>query len=109
MTAREDKIFDALAITDTSNHNSTVSDNQHNTAKSILVDNGLDQTVTLQLEGDRTSAFSTPVDIGAPFDVTASTRDYHTVDDYFPHLRLAAICATAPTTGSLTVYIQKAL
>lgn len=109
MTAREDKIFDALAIRDTSNHDSSVSDNQHNTAKSILVDNGLNQTVTFQLEGDRTSAFSTPVDIGSTFDIVASTRGYQTVDDYFPFLRLAAICTSAPTTGSLIVYIEKAL
>jgi len=109
MTERDEKVFDALEIRDTSAHNSTVSDNQHNTAKSIFVLNTLDETVTCQLEGDRTSVFSTPVDIGSPFDVVASGREYETVDDYFPFLRLVATCTTAPTSGDLTAHIIRAL
>lgn len=101
----EDKVFDALAIRDTSNHDSGKSDSGEFTAKVILIENGLNQTVTFQLQGSRDA--SVWLDIGATFNVAASTNQYETVSTYFPCYRLQAICSTAPTTGTLDAYIVK--
>jgi len=101
----EDKIFDALAIRDTSNHDSEKSNSGEFTAKVIIIENGLNQTVTFQLQGSRDGTVW--LDIGATFDVAASTNQYETVGTYFPGYRLQAICVTAPTTGTLDTYIIK--
>ena len=101
----EDKIFDALAIRDTSNHDSEKSNSGEFTAKVIIIENGLNQTVTFQLQGSRDCTVW--LDIGATFDVAASTNQYETVGTYFPCYRLQAICVTAPTTGTLDTYIIK--
>jgi hypothetical protein len=101
----EDQIFTAEAIRDTSNHDSTESNSGEFLAKTIFICNGLDQTVTLQLQGARNSVW---VDIGSSFDVANAVDSYQTVDAYFPKYRLQASCSVAPTTGNLDVWIIKA-
>ncbi len=101
----EDQVFAALAIRDTSNHDSSESMSGEFLAKTIFVENGLNQTVTLQLQGARNSVW---INIGSSFDATSTTNVYQTVDTYFPKYRLRAICGTAPTTGDLDVWIIKA-
>lgn len=101
----KDKLFDDEAIRDTSNHNSAVSDTGEFTAETIVIYNGLNQQVTLQLQGSLDE--STWIDIGASFNIAASTNDYETVTDYFPCYRLVASCVTAPTTGNLNAWILK--
>ena len=100
----EDQVFIALAIRDTVNHDSNESFTGEFTAETIFIENGLDQQVTLQLQGARNSVW---VDIGESFNITASSNDYETVSDYFPKYRLQAICSTAPTTGNLDVWVIK--
>ena len=100
----EDIVFNALAIRDTVNHDSLESVSGIFQAKTIFVENGLNQDVTFQLQGGRGSVW---INIGATFDVVANTDDYETVTDYFPKFRLKASCSIAPTTGSLTVCIVK--
>lgn len=101
-----DKVFDALAIRDTSNHNSVESKSGEFMAKTIVVENGLNQQVTFQLQG---SCFgSTWVNIGSPWNVATSTNTFQTVDTFFPFYRLQAVCGTSPSSGSLTVCIIKA-
>lgn len=107
MQAAEDQVFNALAIRDTSDHYSSVSANIGFTPKTILIENDLNQSVTLQCEGSRYSDFSRFVEIGNGFVVTATTDDYQTATDYFPFIRIKATCSTAPTSGDLTVYIDK--
>jgi hypothetical protein len=101
----EDKVFSAEAIRDTSNHNSGVSNTGEFQAETITVENGLDEQVTLQLQGSRDE--TTWFDVGASFNIPASTDDYETVTDYFPCYRLQASCTVAPTTGTLTCWILK--
>lgn len=101
-----DKVFDANAIRDTSTHNSDNSKSGEFMAKTIVVENGLDQQVTLQLQG---SCFgSTWVNIGSSWNVAASTNGFQTVDTFFPFYRLVAQCGTSPTSGALDVFIIKA-
>ena len=100
----EDKIFDALAIRDIVNHNSTESITAEFTAETIFVENNLDKDVTFQLQGARNSVW---LDIGSTFIITTTTNGYKTVSDYFPKYRLQAICGVSPTTGVLDLWMIK--
>ena len=102
----KDFIFEAEAIRDTANHNSALSVSGEFMAKTITVENGLDQQVNCQLQGshDGTKWF----DVGSSWNVAATTDGYQTVDTFFPLYRVQAICGTAPTTGVLDVCIIKA-
>jgi len=101
------KIFDTEAIRDTSLKTSTVEDSRSFSAETIAVVNGLNESVTCQLQGAATSSFTDVFDIGNSFNIAASTNDFETVTAKFMFYRLTAICGTAPTTGDLTVYIIK--
>ena len=102
----EQLAFDGEAIRDTSAHWSTLLDNRGYKLKTIIVENGLNQTVSLECWASRHSDFSHPFIIGASFDITASTDDYQTCDSYFPYMKVKATCGTAPTTGSLTIVFE---
>lgn len=102
----QDQVFDAEAIRDTSSKTSAVSHTGEFTAETILIENGLDQQVTLQLQGCRKGG-SVWFNVGSSFNVAASTNDYETVTDYFPCYRVTAICSTAPTSGDLDAWIIK--
>ena len=104
--ADRDKVFTAEAIRDTSAHNSTKSNTGEFNAETIVVHNGLDKTVTIQLQGSVDD--STWIDIGNSFNVDATTNDYDTVTDYFCCYRVVATCTVSPTTGTLDVWILKA-
>lgn len=101
----EDKVFDALAIRNTTTQDSSSSMSGEFNAKTIIVENGLNQEVSIQLQGSRNGTWFS---IGSPFAVSASTNLYQTVSDYFPKYRLQATCAVAPASGTLTAYILKA-
>jgi hypothetical protein len=75
-------------------------------AETIVVYNGLDKSVDIQLQGslDETNW----LDIGNPFTVASGVKDYDTVTDYFCCYRVTAKCATSPTSGDLNVWILKA-
>lgn len=103
----EDQMFNALAIRDTNNHNSAVFDLRHFTPKTLIVENGLNQQVDLQLEGGREVTLAAKFNVGSVINVAATTNDYATLSDAIPFVRLVASCATAPTTGTLTVYMEK--
>ena len=100
----EDQVFVAEAIRDTINHDSQESNTGEFTAETIFIENGLNQTVTFQLQGGRNSTW---LNIGASFNVGQSSNKYETVTDYFPKYRLQAICGTSPTSGVLDVWIIK--
>jgi hypothetical protein len=91
-----EKTFDALAIRDTNNHNGSQIHLFDFQLKTIIIENGLNQQVTLQCQASAHSDFSNSFNVG--------TNDFQTCESYFPYMRLTAICSTAPTTGSLTVH-----
>jgi type 1 fimbria pilin len=101
-----DSVFTALQIRNTSVQTSSVSASGEFMAKTLVIDNGLNQTVTLQLQGSDDNTLW--LNVGATFDVTATTADYQTVADFFPYYRLTAVCSVAPTTGDLDVRVLKA-
>ena len=105
--ASEDKVIDALAIRDTSAHNSTADESKGYIPKTMIIINHLDESVSCQLQGSVDDTFTDPLTVGDAFVVPASTDDYETLTDYMPWLRIVATCSTAPTTGTLSAYIAK--
>jgi len=100
-----EKTFDALEIRNTSAHNGSIIDNYDFQLKTIIIENHLNQQVTLQCQGSGHADFSNSFNIGSSFNVATDTDTYQTCDSYFPYMRLVAQCATAPTTGDLTVFL----
>ena len=104
--ADEDKVYIALAIRDTNSHDSTVCMSGETDPSNILIENGLDQTVTFQLQGGRCEG-DTYINIGDTFDVSASTNTCQSISIYFSKYRLQASCSVSPTTGELDAWILK--
>lgn len=105
MSVNFQKTFDDEAIRDTSSHNGSIVFNGDFTIKTIIIENSLNQTVTLQCQASANADFSNSFNVGSSFDVTASTNTYQSCETYFPYWRLSAQCGTAPTSGDLTVII----
>ena len=105
MSINSGKTFNELEIRDTDNHNGSVIVNGDYVMKTVIIENSLNQIVTLSCEASMHSDFSNSFAVGAPWDHAASKNDYQSCDTYFPYWRMKATCATAPTSGSLTVYI----
>jgi hypothetical protein len=99
-----EKVFDALAIRNTSPQDSAIANNDFYTVKTMIIENGLNQSVTLQCKASYDGA-SHWFDVGSSFDVAASTDTYQTSTAYFPFMKLVATCPVAPTSGSLTVIL----
>lgn len=97
--------INALAIRDTSPHDSDIVFNGDFIIKTLVVENSLNQTVTFQCQGSAHSDFSNSFNIGSSWDVSATTNTYMTCENYFPYWRVTATCATAPSSGTLTVIV----
>lgn len=96
--------FNALAIRDTSAHNGAVIPLFDFQLKTIIVENGLDQQVTLQVQASAHADFSSYFNVGSSFNIASSTNDYQTADSFFPYMRVVAQCASSPSSGSLTIH-----
>jgi hypothetical protein len=105
MPINQARPIDALAIRDTVAHNSSVVFNGDFIIKTLVVENGLNQTVTFQCQGSANSDFSNPFNIGSTFDVAATTNTYMTCETYIPYWRITATCSVAPASGTLNVII----
>lgn len=103
----EDVLMNALSVRDTSEHVSSVSDNRGFVPKTVIIINGLNQAASVSLFGSRTSDFSTELQLGSAASVAASSNDYATVSDYFPYIRAKVTAAASPSTGSITLYLEK--
>lgn len=101
----ETQIFTALAIRDTNSHTSSVSNNIGYRVKTLIVTNGLDQTVTKQCQGSRDNSIW--FNIGDSFTIVAGATVYQTCETYFPYIRALASCTVAPTTGTLDMWVEK--
>lgn len=96
--------FNALEIRDTNAHNGATINNYDFQLKTIVVENGLNQAVSFQCQASAHSDFSNSFNVGSAWEVTATTNTYQTCSSYFPYMRLVATCASAPSSGSLTVH-----
>ena len=103
MSVNSQNTFTDEAIRDTSSHNGATVYNGDFQIKTLIIENGLNQQVTLQCQGSGHADFSNSFNIGSSFNVAASTNTYQTCDSYFPYWRIVANCNTAPTSGGLSV------
>ncbi len=106
MSVNIEKTFDAEAIRDTSTHNGSTVFNGDFVIKTLIIENSLNQAVTLQCQASANSDFSNSFNVGSSFDVTASTNTYQTCGSYFPYWRLTATCSSSPSSGSLTCFVM---
>ena len=76
---------------------------------SIFVDNGLDETVTVQFKANRQNNTTKAVDMGATFQVAGAGSDArslsHETSAWLPYLYLEVSCSVAPTAGALNIYL----
>ena len=105
MSVNTQDTFTAEEIRDTNDHNGAVVFNGDFVVKTLIIENGLNQQVTLQCQASAHADFSNSFNVGSSFDVAANTNTYQTCDSYFPYWRIVATCSTALTTGDLTVII----
>ena len=101
----ESALFNAEAIRDTATHNSASSTNTGYRVKTVIVNNGLNQIVTMQCQGSRDN--TNWINIGGAWDVAATTWIYQSCDTYFPHMRAIATCSVAPASGTLSMWLEK--
>lgn len=101
----ESAMFEEESIRDTNAHTSTSIPSNELPIKTLIINNGLNQTVSLQMQASRddTNWFN----VGSAFDVAATTWTYQTCDTFFPYGRIVATCGTAPTTGALSAWCEK--
>jgi len=75
----------------------------------VFVDNGLNQAVTVQIKGNRVKDLAKSVNVGSSFAVPAGSADARTLTPdtcgWLPYLTASLQCSTAPTSGSVTVYL----
>jgi hypothetical protein len=102
---QETQMFTNEAIRDTSNHNSVSANNYGYRVKTIIIDNQLNQTVSMQCQASRdgTNWFN----LGNPFTVSENTLTYESCDAYFPYMRGVASCSVAPISGNLNAWMDK--
>lgn len=102
------KIIDALAIRDTSGHNSDILEAENVFRKTYIVENGLNQAVDLQWAASANADFSNSFNLGAePFNVAAATNTYVSCETLFPYIRVTATCSVSPSSGTLTLHAFK--
>jgi hypothetical protein len=105
MSVNKSFSFQAEAIRDTNSHNGTVVFNGEFVVKTLVIENGLNQTVSFQCQGSANADFSNSFNIGSSFDVASSTNTFMTCDTYIPYWRIVATCSVAPSSGTLTVLV----
>ena len=77
----------------------------------IFVENGLDQDVAVQVRGNRVKSTSGAINVGASFTVAKNSNDARTLtpdtSGWLPYIYVELQCPTAPSSGSVTVYLVK--
>lgn len=104
-------LFSSLAITDTAVHSSGSVDARGYATKALLIQNGLNQAVSIQIQVSSTG--SAPwTNVGTAQSVAAGTNPpigpdtVAALGQAYPYYQVAATCAVAPTTGTLSGTIE---
>ena len=75
-------------------------------SKIITVENGLDQNVSVQVEGSRRANFTNVYPVGAPITVNTVSTQAIVISDPVQFLRIEVTAAVLPTSGSLTAIVE---
>lgn len=106
----EEQIME-LEIRDTAPHPSAVADCSRFSVVTIVVENGLDQAVSVQPNGSRLSTVVGYAAMGAAVDVPAAGMNYimltPTIRGWMPFVFVIVTAAAPPTSGVLNVYALK--
>ena len=74
----------------------------------ILFKNGLNQNVTIQVEGSYTPDFTDTWDVGTPVVVNTGTNGVKVLPaDYYPYYRIEVTAALAPANGTFYAWATK--
>jgi hypothetical protein len=77
----------------------------------IFVDNGLDQDVTVQIKANRIQSLTNSVNVDTPFVAYSGKAEARTLtpdtSGWLPYLTVSLVCSTAPTSGSVSVYLLR--
>lgn len=108
-TPVETQIFDDEEIRDTNTHNSSIANESKYKVITIYAKNTSNQTVTIQVKGNRENSATGATNIGTTFTVAALTgieaRTLQpTAEGWLPYLYIEASCSVAPTSGNLNAY-----
>ena len=80
-------------------------------AVTIVIENGLNQDVKVQIKGNYTKSTKGAVNIGDSFVVSAGKTEARTlvpsVTGWIPYLFLELQCSTAPTSGTVKAYLVR--
>lgn len=107
VTAGEDHIAVDVEIRNTSETNSDISDSRGFIPKTVVVENNLNEDVSIQVCGSREVTMTKHEHLGDAFIIAAGETGYATLSDYFPFLRAHMTCSTAPTTGEINIYLLR--
>lgn len=102
------------AITDTNPHTSAVIDARGYATKALLVQNGLNQSVSIQVQvsSDGQTNWTNvgnAQSVGAGTKVAIGPDTIAALGHAYPYYQLVATCSTAPTTGSLSATVEMAV
>ena len=77
----------------------------------IYIINTLDQTVTVQIKGNRVESTLNASNIGGSFTIGSNSADYRTLvaeqSGILPYIYLELSCSTAPANGNVVAYLIK--
>jgi len=100
-----------LAITDVLDHFSIVVDARDALSMTFFYTSDLDQKCDFQVEGAVDEAFAEAQNIGSKMTLddgsVTKQKDYDTLTDFWPFLRVKVTGQLAPTSGTVNVWIFK--
>jgi len=104
-------LFTSLAIRDTNTHNSDIADCRIYNLVTFFVINDLNQSVTVQVKGNRANSVTGALDVGSTFTVAVSDSGAKAiaalVDGVLPYLFAQITASVAPSSGDLNCYVEK--
>ena len=107
----ETQIFTDEEIRDTNAHNSSIVDCRIYNLVTFFVINDLNQSVTVQVKGNRVNSVTGALDIGSSFTVAASDSGAKAiaalVDGVLPYMFAQITAGGVPSLGDLSCYVEK--
>ena len=107
----ETQIFTDEEIRDTNAHKSSIVDCRIYNLVTFFVINDLNQSVTVQVKGNRANSVTGALDIGSSFTVAASDSGAKAiaalVDGVLPYMFAEITAGVAPGSGDLNCYVEK--
>lgn len=105
MLHNEMQMVTAGAIRDITERFSAVCDCKRSGNKTVVIHNGLNQSIDIKVQGCIDGNFNNVLEMEPLETIALSSDDYITISDYMPNVRVSYQCSTAPTTGTIDIYM----